>query len=431
MRRFLWTLCLSVFLSSPLLANTWRVPDDAPTIQAGINSAVAGDTVLVACGTYYEHDIAMKSGICLRSETGYPDCVTIHAGQAGRVLVCNNLDSLVIVQGFSFTGGQAPPTYPLGGAMAIFRSRISISYCSFSSNRADAGGAMTCYAPEIGQSFVTLRHCVFDDNTANYGKGGAISADSQTSLVMESCLFANNEAVFGGGAVSCREASIFNCTFVNNSSASQGGALCVYSGEVEIENSIIAFSSEGEGIYCSSEEIQPNLTCCDVIGNQGGDWIGCIADQMGVAGNIAKDPLFCDSAGGDFHLDVMSPCTMENNPGCGQIGAYPANCGTSSTDEDDSALRAVSMAQNHPNPFNPQTTIAFELPKREAVTLSVFDISGRLVRELITAESHTPGRHEVVWNGRDDVGRQVASGTYFYRLEAGSYSETKRMVLIK
>jgi flagellar hook assembly protein FlgD len=58
-------------------------------------------------------------------------------------------------------------------------------------------------------------------------------------------------------------------------------------------------------------------------------------------------------------------------------------------------------------------------------------MAGRLVKELITAESHTPGRHEVVWDGRDDNGRQVASGTYFYRLEAGGYSETKRMALIK
>jgi len=84
-----------------------------------------------------------------------------------------------------------------------------------------------------------------------------------------------------------------------------------------------------------------------------------------------------------------------------------------------------------PNPFNPRTTIVFEIPKRESVGLQVFDMSGRLVKELITTEPYTPGRHKVVWNGRDDAGRQVASGTYFYRLETGSYSETKRMVLVK
>jgi len=90
-----------------------------------------------------------------------------------------------------------------------------------------------------------------------------------------------------------------------------------------------------------------------------------------------------------------------------------------------------ALGDAYPNPFNPQTTIAFEIPRQELVALRVFDMAGRLVKELITAEPHTPGRHEVVWNGRDDSGRQVASGTYFYRLEAGQYSETKRMVLIK
>jgi hypothetical protein len=432
MQRFSWVLILSVFFSSPLLANTWHVPDDAPTIQAGVDAAAAGDTVLVACGTYFEHDIVMKSGICLRSETGNPDCVTIDAGQAGRVMEFNHLDSLVIIQGFHFTGGQAPWNYPLGGAIAIISSQVSISYCIFSGNRADAGGALTCSAPEIGQSVLTLSHCTFDFNEASYGKGGAISADAQTSLVMESCLLTNNEATFGGGAIVCRGVSISHCTFAYNSSPSQGGAICLRSAGAEIDNSIVAFSSEGEGIYCFNEDGPPNLTCCDIIGNQGGDWTDCIADQFGVDGNISEDPLFCGSAGGDFHLHVKSPCATENNPGCGQIGALPSNCcGTSSADDSELAPRASSLTQNHPNPFNPQTTIAFEIPDQQTVTLRVFEMSGRLVRNLIAAEPHTPGRHEVVWNGRDDAGRQVASGTYFYRLEAGSYSETKRMVLVK
>ena len=73
----------------------------------------------------------------------------------------------------------------------------------------------------------------------------------------------------------------------------------------------------------------------------------------------------------------------------------------------------------------------FELPEREAVTLRVFDVAGRLVRELIGGEVYDQGRHEAVWRGRDDSGRQMSSGTYFYRLEAGEFSETKRMVLIK
>ena len=157
-------LILSVLLSSPLFANTWHVTVDAPTIQAGVDAASAGDTVLVACGTYFEHDIVMKSGICLLSETGNPDCVTIDAGQAGRVMEFNHLDNLVMVEGFHFSGGQAPWNYPLGGAIAIFSSQVSISYCIFSGNRADAGGALTCSAPEIGQSVLTLRHCTFDYN---------------------------------------------------------------------------------------------------------------------------------------------------------------------------------------------------------------------------------------------------------------------------
>lgn len=85
----------------------------------------------------------------------------------------------------------------------------------------------------------------------------------------------------------------------------------------------------------------------------------------------------------------------------------------------------------YPNPFNPQTTIVLDLPKRVAMSLRVFDMTGRLVRALVDSGIRGPGRTEVVWNGRDNSGRQVASGTYFYRFSAGDYNETKRIVLIK
>jgi len=90
-----------------------------------------------------------------------------------------------------------------------------------------------------------------------------------------------------------------------------------------------------------------------------------------------------------------------------------------------------SLEQNVPNPFNPMTTIYFELPEPATVRLQVFDISGRLVRNLLNGASLGAGRQDVVWNGKDDNGQQVAAGVYFYHLSSGSFNQTKRMVLVK
>ena len=89
------------------------------------------------------------------------------------------------------------------------------------------------------------------------------------------------------------------------------------------------------------------------------------------------------------------------------------------------------LDQNVPNPFNPMTTIYFELPEATNVRLQVYDISGRLVRSLIGGESMGVGRQEIIWNGRDDAGQQVSAGVYFYHLSAGQFSQTKRMTLVK
>ena len=83
-----------------------------------------------------------------------------------------------------------------------------------------------------------------------------------------------------------------------------------------------------------------------------------------------------------------------------------------------------------PNPFNPTTTIHFDLPARTDVRLSVYEISGRRVATLASG-SMEAGSHQIVWTGRDDHGRPVSSGVYFYRLEAGEKALTKKMVLLK
>ncbi len=89
------------------------------------------------------------------------------------------------------------------------------------------------------------------------------------------------------------------------------------------------------------------------------------------------------------------------------------------------------LEQNYPNPFNPTTNIRFELPRDKAVSLTIFDISGRVVKRLVDNQYLSQGTHEIQWDGTSDAGGQVASGTYLYRLQFGNFAHTKTMVLLK
>lgn len=92
--------------------------------------------------------------------------------------------------------------------------------------------------------------------------------------------------------------------------------------------------------------------------------------------------------------------------------------------------RSFGLAQNYPNPFNPQTAIAFSLPQATEVRLEVFNLLGRSVATLVEGPM-SAGTHTVVWDGRDRSGRTVSSGIYLYRLKAGNYVETKKMLFLK
>ena len=84
-----------------------------------------------------------------------------------------------------------------------------------------------------------------------------------------------------------------------------------------------------------------------------------------------------------------------------------------------------------PNPFNPMTKISYELPIRTQVNLAIYDLMGRLVQRLRSGELEEAGRHEAVWYGKDERGQSVAAGVYIYRLQAGSFVDTRRMTLLK
>ena len=110
--------------ASAATATIIHVPGDQPTIQAGLGAATPGDTVEVACGTYFEHDLVLPSGVILRSTTGLPDCVTIDAQSQGRVLSCSGADNTTCIAGFTIEGGAADEV--LVGFTAFFKEQKNV-----------------------------------------------------------------------------------------------------------------------------------------------------------------------------------------------------------------------------------------------------------------------------------------------------------------
>ncbi|HOQ80236.1 MAG TPA: C25 family cysteine peptidase, partial [Candidatus Cloacimonadota bacterium] len=105
--------------------------------------------------------------------------------------------------------------------------------------------------------------------------------------------------------------------------------------------------------------------------------------------------------------------------------------GTSIPSSNDIVIPLVTkLENNYPNPFNPETNIAFSLSEKGAVNIDIYNIKGQLVKHLVN-EIMPAGRHSIMWNGRDDNNKSVSSGVYFYRMQSKSYAGTKKMLLMK
>ena len=92
--------------------------------------------------------------------------------------------------------------------------------------------------------------------------------------------------------------------------------------------------------------------------------------------------------------------------------------------------RELVLAQNKPNPFNPSTQITWSQPDAGKAEIAIVDAAGRRVRTLVQG-AYPAGVHATLWDGRDDAGRTMAAGVYFYKLDAGGAHLTRKMLLLK
>ena len=109
------------------------------------------------------------------------------------------------------------------------------------------------------------------------------------------------------------------------------------------------------------------------------------------------------------------------------------DCSTSADGGDQGTSQNPStygLSQNYPNPYNPTTQIAYQLPQPGVVSLKIYNIKGELVRTLVN-EYKPAGNHIAIWNGKDDAGIELASGIYLYRIQADKFTDSKKMILIK
>ncbi len=255
------------------------------------------------------------------ADASFIDCTIDHCSAAfGGGVFCER--SSPSFESCTFSGNGAAACG--GGFFCHDGSYPVVSDCVFSGNYSDDGGAMFVYS---GTPVVT--GCMFTQNHANFG--GALFFELPSPTI-DGCTFVGNTATLRGGAMFMHQGTaviVQNCTLVE-SGAPEGGGLFCYGCTPVIMETIIVFGQTGPAIGCEGGAV-PEVTCSDIFDNAGGDWIGCIADQYGVAGNISTDPVFCGDQEPDqpYSLDSASPCVAA----CGTMGAWGVGCGGSPVEE--------------------------------------------------------------------------------------------------
>jgi hypothetical protein len=208
---------------------------------------------------------------------------------------------------------------------------------------------------------------------------------------------------------------IKNSTFYNNESLDSLGSNieCNWS-DLYIKNSILRNNqpnefSENLGLF--------HVSYSNIEGGFGG------------FANIDADPSFCNVDSLNFSLNDTSPCVGTGENGS-NMGAFGVACSSELLAEDRVIPSKFFLYQNYPNPFNPSTIIRYDLPNNSFVSLTVYDMIGRVVKNLIK-RTQVAGFQSVQWDATNNKNQPVSAGIYIYSIYSDSFIDTKKMILVK
>jgi hypothetical protein len=366
-----------------------QVPHEYATIREAIDDAVDGDTVRVGPGTFaVSFAFAGKLVNVLGAGAEYTTLVPANPDMI-MVDFSGPVDSSAKFSGFTVTGTS-------NNCFLVIRdySHPIISDNIFH----DCSGPMVINIASSGRGII--RHNLF------YNNGG------------ESCI----GSIDGDIAI-----QIVNNTFDSNNR----GIHSAYGDNGGwIQNNIITNSTE-YGIYGKFNGIDYN---CNWNNNP-----NYTASAYAGPGEINVDPQFVNTAAADYRLKSTSPCIDAGHPDekyndpdntRNDMGAYYYR---QPVDADDSGFLVpltFALYQNYPNPFNMQTVISFSISRATYGQLTIYNIQGQAVRELVNGQI-SRGIHEVIWDGTGAGGEELASGVYFYRLKTADFTDTKKFILLK
>ena len=299
-----FTICngYAVFKGGAIL-----IEDSSPTIKNCIFKNNFGHH---GGGVYITFDANPTFENCRFEDNITGDVGTIHARFGCCALFKNCL----------FTGNTAK-----NGIFLCYNSSPTIIDCQFIANRTELTGGAVFLQDD---SSPTFEDCLFKDNVSG-GRGGAVFIEErgfQQSIcepVFTRSIFVGNQADSGGAAYIAGPARpVFeNCTMYGNSATTGGALLSVNTDQARaILTKCAIINNRGETALKSNGP-GFSLFCCDVFGNENGDWIEPIADQMNANGNFSLAPRFVNEEAGDFRPSRLSPCCADNNSCRIPIGA--------------------------------------------------------------------------------------------------------------